>query len=81
MTYGAASVAHWLAGVMPRPETIPIAAEAFARALNQPGLRAANLGWGVRGQVRPLASDLLVCDVVVAAVMEHGRGCVTERGD
>lgn len=45
LTYSAASVAHWLTGVKPRAETIPVAVEAFARALGRPDLTARDLGW------------------------------------
>jgi hypothetical protein len=48
MTYSAGAVAHWLTGVTPRAETIPIVVEAFARALPNPGLSAADLGWHTR---------------------------------
>ena len=81
MTYGAGSVAHWLAGVTPRPETIPIAVQAFARTLNRPELQASDLGWHDQkasdGQVCSLAPDLLVCSAIAATVMEHKRHCVT----
>ena len=79
MTYGPTAVAHWLAGVTPRPETIPIAVEAFARALDRPGLQAADLGWGDRGSagahVHVLARELLVCSTVAAAVLHHKQHC------
>ncbi len=45
LTYGAAAIAHWLTGVIPRAETVPIAVEAFARRLDLPDLTAADLGW------------------------------------
>lgn len=45
LTYGAGSVAHWLAGVTPRSETVPIAVEAAARASGRPDLQASDLGW------------------------------------
>jgi tetratricopeptide (TPR) repeat protein len=48
LTYSASSVAHWLAGVTPRPGTVPVAVEAFARALDHPSLSAADLGWHSR---------------------------------
>lgn len=83
LTYRAASVAHWLAGVTPRPETIPIAVEAFARALGRSGLQAADLGWQGRRpggvEVRPLTPDLLVCSTVAETVMRHARECETCR--
>lgn len=47
LTYSAASIAHWLAGAIPRPETIPVAMEAFARGLDR-NASAADLGWGDR---------------------------------
>jgi hypothetical protein len=52
LTYGAAAVAHWLIGVTPRAETVPIAVEAFARRLGRPDLTAADLGWHA-----PVAKD------------------------
>jgi len=52
LTYGAAAVAHWLTGVTPRAETVPIAVEAFARRLGRPDLTAADLGWHA-----PVAKD------------------------
>lgn len=83
MTYGPAAVAHWLAGVTPRLETIPIAVEAFARALDRPDLQAADLGWRDRGlagaHVHVLARDLLVCSAVAAAVLRHRQHCRTCR--
>lgn len=48
LTYGPTSVAHWLTGATPRPEAVPVAVEAFARALCRPGLQAADLGWHAR---------------------------------
>lgn len=45
LTYGAGAIAHWIAGVVPRDETIPITVEAFARALGRPELTAEDLGW------------------------------------
>jgi hypothetical protein len=53
LTYGPTSVAHWLAGVTPRAEAIPIAVEAFARGLGQPHLTAADLGWHVDRVTEP----------------------------
>lgn len=82
LTYSAGSVSHWLAGVTPRAESIPIAVKTFARALGRPGLRAADLGWDDRGlgsgaKMQALAPDLLVCSTVAATVMEHKQQCVT----
>lgn len=45
LTYGAASLAHWLTGTIPRAEAIPIVVETFARALSAPQMTAVDLGW------------------------------------
>lgn len=47
LTYGAAAVAHWLAGVTPRAETVPVAVEAFTRRSGRSDLTSADLGWPV----------------------------------
>ena len=41
--YDASSVAHWLAGTVPRPEVIPVLVEAFTRLLDRPA-EAGDLG-------------------------------------
>jgi hypothetical protein len=45
LTYRASSVSHWLTGVQPRPEAIPIIVETFAFALDLPELTADEFGW------------------------------------
>jgi tetratricopeptide (TPR) repeat protein len=45
LTYGASAISHWLTGITPRPEAVPVIVETFASALHLPELTAAELGW------------------------------------
>lgn len=61
LRYRAPSVNHWLTGVQPSPEALPIIVETFARALDRPDLTAEDLGWPdivVPPQVNPWTGDL-----------------------
>ncbi|WP_240489831.1 hypothetical protein [Actinomadura atramentaria] len=51
--YGRSTVAHWLTGTTPRPESIAVVVEAFARLLDRPDLTAGDLGWSHAEPARP----------------------------
>ncbi len=61
LRYRAPSVNHWLTGMRPSPEAIPVIVETFADALNRPDLTAEDMGWPsivVESQVNPWVGDL-----------------------
>ena len=61
LRYRAPSVNHWLTGVQPSPEALPIIVETFARALDRPDLTAEDLGWPdivVAPQVNPWTGEV-----------------------
>ncbi len=64
LQYRAPSVNHWLIGVQPNLEAIPVIVETFADALNRPGLSAEDLGWpdvAVGVQSHPWLEHPFIC--------------------
>jgi hypothetical protein len=51
--YDKSTIAHWLTGTTPRPQTVPLIVETFARLLDRPDLTAHDLGWPQAAPTKP----------------------------